>query len=110
MRRGRHPLPTLYIIYVNGLINVNINEKKNILNDKVNSIGFVNTMVENRMERERSCFMPIYNFRLEKEPSTAASESANQELRGGSRRAYETWLPCRCSRIRCNKERSHETE
>ena len=44
------------------------------------------------MERERSCFRPIYNFRPEKEPSTAASDSANQEVEGGSRRAHETQL------------------
>ena len=69
------------------------------------------TGVETRVEREHSCFRPIYNFRLEKEPSTAVSESANQELGGGSRRAHETRL-CghRGYRIRRNEEKSHETE
>ena len=62
------------------------------------------------MERERFCFRPIYNFRPEKEPSTAASESANQELGGGSRRAHETRLRHRSCRIRRNEEKSHETE
>ena len=62
------------------------------------------------MERERSGFRPIYNFRPEEEPSTAASESANQELGGGSRRAHETRLRRRCGRIRRNEEKSHETE
>ena len=66
---------------------------------------------ETRMERERSCFRPIYNFRPEKEPLTAASESANQEVGGGSRRAHETRLRRRRSgRIRHNEEKSHETE
>ena len=62
------------------------------------------------MERERSGFRPIYNFRLEKEPSTAASESANQELVGGSRRDHETRLRRRIVRIRRNEEKGHETE
>ena len=62
------------------------------------------------MESKRSCFRPIYNFRPEKEPSTAASESSNQELRGGSRRAHETRLRRRCGRIRRNEEKRHETE
>ena len=62
------------------------------------------------MERKRSGFRPIYNFRSEEEPSTAASESANQELGGGSRRADEIRLRRRCGRIRRNEEKSHETE
>ena len=47
---------------------------------------------------------------MEPEPSTAASESANQELGGGRRRAHKTRLRRRCGRIRRNEERSHETE
>ena len=62
------------------------------------------------MERKRSGFWAIYNFRLEEEPSTAASTSANQELGGGSRRAHETRLRRRIGRIRRNEEKSHETE
>ena len=49
-------------------------------------------MVETRMERIRSCFRSIYNFRPETEPLAAASESANHELEGGSRSAHETRL------------------
>ena len=52
------------------------------------------------METERSGFRPIYNLRPEKDPSTTASGSANQETR----------LRRRIGRIRRNEEKSHETE
>ena len=50
------------------------------------------TIIETRLERERSYFRPIYNFSPEREPSTTASGSAKQELGGRGRRAHETRL------------------
>ena len=80
-----------------------------MLNSKVyRSVRLIT--IETRLERERSCFRPIYYFRPKKESSTAASESANQELGGGSRRAHDTRLRRRIGRIRRNEEKSHETE
>ena len=44
------------------------------------------------MESVGSGFRSIHNFRPETELSAEASESANQELGGGSKRAHETRL------------------
>ena len=78
-----------------------------MLNSKENIVRLI-TIVETRLEKVRSCLRCIYNFRPETEPSAAASESANQEVGGGSRRAHEIQLRRRCGRIRRNEKSSHE--